>query len=243
MYLARMGRRGGAGNSTAKETRIPQTMAMQIVVRDVGRGRRMNHQRVTGCQVLDFFVEQKLFIPRDRSGRYETLPFNTAYRVVRKWLSEFGGYDRVLAQRKSCPLSTECYKETPLPPDTEPSLQGRGSERCTLMRVTSMNTIIGTKSRCLIRKMTKMLYTKRRSTKAVAIASVQPSKGQTRPRVVEAHQEPEDKAGLVPGPIWAFFCHRRRETTKGTITKSSAATITSLGSESNSLQTCTNPLL
>jgi hypothetical protein len=25
---------------------------------------------------------------------WTTLPFNTAYRVVRKWLAEFGGYER-----------------------------------------------------------------------------------------------------------------------------------------------------
>jgi hypothetical protein len=55
----------------------------------------MNCQRVTARQVLDFFVEQKhLIIPRDPLGRYEKLPFNTAYRVVRKWLTEFGGYER-----------------------------------------------------------------------------------------------------------------------------------------------------
>jgi hypothetical protein len=55
----------------------------------------MNRQRVTARQVLDFVVEQKhLIFPRDLLGRYEKLPFSTAYRVVRKWLHEqFGGYE------------------------------------------------------------------------------------------------------------------------------------------------------
>jgi very-short-patch-repair endonuclease len=48
------------------KTRIPRTMAMQIKVRDFVRGRCMNRQRVTGCQVLDFLVAEKhLVVPLD----------------------------------------------------------------------------------------------------------------------------------------------------------------------------------
>jgi hypothetical protein len=75
------GKEGGvrAGNPMAKEMRIPRTTAMQILVQDFARGRRMNRQRVTACQVLDFLVEEKhLIIPRDLLGRYEKLPFSTA---------------------------------------------------------------------------------------------------------------------------------------------------------------------
>jgi hypothetical protein len=77
---------GGRGrNRAAKETRIPRTIALQIAVRNFVRSRHMNRQRVTGHQVLDFFVQQKhLHIPVDNLGWYEKLPFNTAYRVVQK---------------------------------------------------------------------------------------------------------------------------------------------------------------
>jgi hypothetical protein len=87
---------GRGGKSTAKNTRIPRTFTLQVSVRDFIRSHRMQRQRLTGCQVLDCFVEQKhLAIPRDPLGRYEMLPFNTAYRVVQKWLTEFSGsYER-----------------------------------------------------------------------------------------------------------------------------------------------------
>jgi hypothetical protein len=36
-----------------------------------------------------------LFVPLDeRGGGYEKVAFDSAYRAVRRWLSEFGGYER-----------------------------------------------------------------------------------------------------------------------------------------------------
>jgi hypothetical protein len=85
-------RRGG---NAARETRIPRTKAMQVAVRDFVRSQRMNCQRVTACQVLDFFVENKyVIVPLDERGRYEQVAFDSAYRAVRRWLAEFGGYER-----------------------------------------------------------------------------------------------------------------------------------------------------
>jgi hypothetical protein len=55
----------------------------------------MNHQQVTGRQVLDFLVGQKhLFVPVDGDGRYQKGPFKAAYRNVQRRLKEFGGYER-----------------------------------------------------------------------------------------------------------------------------------------------------
>jgi hypothetical protein len=55
----------------------------------------MNRQRVTTRQVLDFFVEnQYVIVPLDERGRYEQVAFDSAYRAVRRWLAEFGGYER-----------------------------------------------------------------------------------------------------------------------------------------------------
>jgi hypothetical protein len=58
---------GRGGNQENQETRIPRTKAMQVAVRDFVRSRRMNRQRVTARQVLDFFVEKKyVIVPRAR---------------------------------------------------------------------------------------------------------------------------------------------------------------------------------
>jgi very-short-patch-repair endonuclease len=95
VYVSGKNKAGRAGNSNAKETCILQMIALQILVRDFVCTCQMNRQRVTGRQVLDFFVEQKhLFIPVDRTGHYQQLPFKSAYRGVQRWLKEFGGYER-----------------------------------------------------------------------------------------------------------------------------------------------------
>jgi very-short-patch-repair endonuclease len=108
----------GRGGNAARETRIPRRKAMQITVRDFVRSRRMNRQRVTARQVLDFFVENKyVIVPLDKRGRYEQVAFDSAYRAVRRWLAEFGGYERGGAQRQPCPLSPECCQEASLPQD------------------------------------------------------------------------------------------------------------------------------
>jgi hypothetical protein len=86
---------GRGGNAGQRDTRIPRTKAMQITVRDFVQSRRMNRQRVTARQVLDFFVENKyVIVPLDKRGRYEQVAFDSAYRAVRRWLAEFGGYER-----------------------------------------------------------------------------------------------------------------------------------------------------
>jgi hypothetical protein len=55
----------------------------------------MQKQRVTARQVLDFFVEKKyLVIATNEGRRYQTQAFDSAYRSVQQWLSEFGGYER-----------------------------------------------------------------------------------------------------------------------------------------------------
>jgi very-short-patch-repair endonuclease len=127
VYVSGKNQARRTGNSNAKETRIPRTIALQIWVRDFVCGRQMNRQRVTGRQVLDFFVEHKhLFIPVDRTGHYLQLPFKSAYRGVQRWLKEFGGYERgerkgnLVPVRPMLPRSTTTSRPS-LP--TEPSLQ------------------------------------------------------------------------------------------------------------------------
>jgi hypothetical protein len=48
VYVSGKNNAGRAGNSNAKVTRIPRTIALQIQVRDFVRSCRMNRQRVTG---------------------------------------------------------------------------------------------------------------------------------------------------------------------------------------------------
>ena len=86
---------GRAGNTKAKETRIPRTERLRIEVRNFVRTRRMSRSRVTARQVLEYFLEQKhLVVPLDAQGRFEKLHFQSAYRATQRWLSEFGGYKR-----------------------------------------------------------------------------------------------------------------------------------------------------
>jgi hypothetical protein len=81
---------GRGGNAGQRDTRIPRTKAMQIKVRDFIQSQRMNQQRVTARQVLDFLVEnQYVIVPLD-----ERVAFDSANRAVRRWLAEFGRYER-----------------------------------------------------------------------------------------------------------------------------------------------------
>jgi hypothetical protein len=94
VYVTERNSVGRGGNQENRETRIPRTKAMQVAVQDFVRCRRMNRQQVTARQVLDFFVEKKydIVVPLDERGRYEKVAFDSAYRAVRRWSSEFGGY-------------------------------------------------------------------------------------------------------------------------------------------------------
>jgi len=94
-YLSGRKSDGRSGNSDEKDTRIPRTVALQIEVRDFVRSRRSNRSRVTGRQVLDFFIQKGFIsIPQDETGKYLKTPFDSAYRATLRWLSEFGGYKR-----------------------------------------------------------------------------------------------------------------------------------------------------
>lgn len=86
---------GRSGNIMNKATRIPRTEGLKIAVRDFVRGRRLKKQRVTCRQVLDFLVhEGHIVIARDESGIYEKKKFSGAYRLVRKWVKNFAGYNQ-----------------------------------------------------------------------------------------------------------------------------------------------------
>jgi hypothetical protein len=130
---------------------------MQIKVQDFVPSWRMNCQRVTARQVLDFLVQKKhLIVLIDGEGRYQKVPFKAAYRVVQRWLVEFAGYDQGKHKGNLVPSEANVSKKHHYHWtffSKEPSLQQRGSERCTRIR--------------------------KKSTKAVAISSVQPSKDPT----------------------------------------------------------------
>jgi transposase len=82
------------GNTTEKTSRIKHTKRNQVLVREFVRKRRMNRQRVTGRQVLDFLVEQRvLHVPTDPDGKYQKKALAAAYRSVNRWL-EYMAYRR-----------------------------------------------------------------------------------------------------------------------------------------------------
>jgi hypothetical protein len=218
VYQSGKGGGGRAGNSTAKESRIPRSKAMQIAVRDFVGSRRMYRERVAGHQVLDFFVEQKhLFIPRDSSGWYETLPFNTAYRVVRKWLAEFGGYEHGKRRGNLVPSPQNVAKKHHYLRTFFANRAKPPRER--LREVYTDESYIHEHYHCNEDSLfdpeddQDVIYQKekhkgRRYCFCAAIQDSDPCV------VVEPHQEPEDKAGMVPGLIWAF-CPQKKSNHQG----------------------------
>ena len=86
----------GRGNFDKKETRIPETQAVVVSIREFVRVRRAKRQRTTAKQILEFCIgEGFLFIPKDKDDpdAYEKKAFETAYRSMRRWLQR-NGYRR-----------------------------------------------------------------------------------------------------------------------------------------------------
>ena len=78
---------GRSGNTSAKKKRLPMTRELQIAVREHVREKRKEKKRVTGRQIVDFFVGRGfLDIERMFDGTYEKKSFETAYRATRRWL-------------------------------------------------------------------------------------------------------------------------------------------------------------
>lgn len=83
-----------SGNVKAKECRIPNTKAVQILIREFVRECRKELKRVTAKQVLDFLVEKEMVdIDRDETGIFAKKSHDTALRTTRRWL-ERNGYRR-----------------------------------------------------------------------------------------------------------------------------------------------------
>jgi hypothetical protein len=119
---------------------------------------------------------------------------------------------------------------------TERKPQSRDRERCTWTSHIYMNTIITMRTASLIQTMMNNKLKKKHKGRCycfcAAIQGPNPLAGEA----------PEHLAGLVPGSISAF-CPQKKGDHLGDYHKVSMVTITSNGSETNSLQTCTNPHL
>jgi hypothetical protein len=201
---------------------------MQIKVGDFVRSRQMNRQRVN-----------IIVVPVDGAGgqSYQKGPFKAAYRNVQRWLVEFGGYDR--GKRKGNLVPSEAnvakkhrYLRTFFANRAKPPRE-RLREVYTDESYIHEHYHRNEDSLFDPEDDQDVIYQKekhkgRRQCFCAAIKGPNP--------LVEAPEEPEDLAGLVPGSIWHSLC-------KGTTTKFSMVATTSLGSETNSLQTCTNPPL
>lgn len=88
IYVTGAEESGRSGNRTPKETRVPRTNKVKIMVRDWVRTRRAAKQRTTARQLVDFLLESKLiFIPRDEEGRFLKKEFKSALRSVQRWLT------------------------------------------------------------------------------------------------------------------------------------------------------------
>ena len=79
----------GRGNFSRKETRIPQTRAVVIGIREYVRGRRATRKRTTAKQVLEYCIQQGFVqVKRDNddADAYDKTAYETAYRSMRRWL-------------------------------------------------------------------------------------------------------------------------------------------------------------
>eukprot|EP00977_Amphora_coffeiformis_P019683 scaffold7388_cov101-Amphora_coffeaeformis.AAC.1 len=76
------------GNFTAKETRIPSTESVIILIREFVRKERRMRRRVTARQILDLLLNKHIMeVPKDEeTNAYEPKAFASAYRSVRRWL-------------------------------------------------------------------------------------------------------------------------------------------------------------
>lgn len=85
---------GRSGNRSAKETRIPDTRAVQIRVREFVRGKRAKRERVTARQVLDFLaVADLIVVETNEEGVMDPKAFQAAIRSVQRWLQK-NSYNR-----------------------------------------------------------------------------------------------------------------------------------------------------
>eukprot|EP00977_Amphora_coffeiformis_P020022 scaffold7808_cov184-Amphora_coffeaeformis.AAC.1 len=76
------------GNFTAKETRIPSTESVIILIREFVRKEPRMRRRVTARQILDLLLNKHIMeVPKDEeTNAYEPKAFASAYRSVRRWL-------------------------------------------------------------------------------------------------------------------------------------------------------------
>jgi hypothetical protein len=220
---------------------------MQIRVQDFVHGHHMNRERVTARQVLDFLVQQKhLVVPIDGEGRYQKVPFKAAYRAMQRWLVEFGGsYDWGKHKGNLVPSPQNVAKKhhylrtffaNSAKPPTERLREVYTDESYihehyhrnedSLFDPDNDEDVIYQKEK----------HKGRRYCFCAAIQGPNPR--------VEA-TEPEELAGLVPrsSDLGLLPPKEGGPCILATITKFSMETIPSLGSETNSLQTCTNLLL
>ena len=202
------------GNYSVKESRIPQTNALQVKVRNWVRERRGRRERTTARQVLDFLVEEKiLVIPRASDGSYEKTGLTTGWRNVRRWLAK-NGYKRGNRKGNLVPSQAQILRRHEYLrlffhnrslPDEERKREIYLDESYIHEHYHRNDDSIWDPN-----DEQDVMYKKtpakgRRYCFAAAIAGAKP--GSTSDRI-------EDKAGLIPGSVWAF-CPQKKSDHKG----------------------------
>jgi transposase len=91
IFISGVDGNGRSGNRDRRQTRIPRTKTVQIMIREFVRGKRINRERVTAKEVLGKLVDEGiLHIPHNEDGTFEEKAFESAYRNVRSWLQSCG---------------------------------------------------------------------------------------------------------------------------------------------------------
>ena len=203
---------GRSGNKTAKDQRIPPAKAVQLKVRTFVREQRKSRKRVTGRQVTDFLIcEKLLFVPVDAEGIFEKRPFDSAYRTVRNWLQRHsycrGKRTGNMVMKESVLLHKHRYLTTFF---ANRALNAEECKREVMMDESYIhehyhrnNDSVWDPNDDQDIQFGKAPAKGRRYCFAAAIQG-------PNPRVSDAVLN-QDKAGLVPGSVWAFCPQKAKD--------------------------------
>jgi len=104
----------GKGNRSVHVTRLPRNETMRVFVQQFVRQKRVTRERVTATQVLQHLIESgKIEVPVGPDGLHPKKPYDSALRAVRRFLSSFG-YRRGqrtgnIVQKQSVILARDTY--------------------------------------------------------------------------------------------------------------------------------------
>jgi hypothetical protein len=215
VYASGLDGQGRGGNSGAKSSRIPRTKSVSIAVREFVRGERKLQKLVTGREVLDFFIKEGILcIPMDpKMGVFVKKDFQTASRNVRRYLQDYGyrrGRRNNIAPNQSMIAKRHEYVQALFTNEALPKGERLRNvymdESCIHEHYNKNDRSVWDPKDVLDIQHGKSKHKGRRYCFAAAIQGPDP--------FVDVPELASEKAGLVPGTIWAF-CPQKKGSDQG----------------------------